>query len=163
VLIDDLAAELTSLGRERFLERYGKHFLVFTDSDLVDDVSSFVNTASREASEITAGARGRKLDLRPLVSGPRNPGATRITLGRSRSCDISIQHPRVSAVHAVFTQGGGLLFVSDAKSKNGTAVNGVKLKPEKPTPVDAGDTLKFGSVAAALWGLDDVIAAARRT
>ena len=49
--IDDLAAEYSSMGRERFLERYGRHYLVFSDAELLDDVALFVNTASRDGKE----------------------------------------------------------------------------------------------------------------
>jgi pSer/pThr/pTyr-binding forkhead associated (FHA) protein len=158
VRIDDLADEYESLGRQRFIERYGKHFLVFTDPNLVEDAAFFVNTATRDANEITSGRLAQKLDVRPLVNAPHNRDTSRIMLGRDKRSDIAVHHPRVSAVHAVFTRGGGLISVSDAGSKNGTFVNGVQLKPGVPTPVDAGDTLAFGPVTATLWGVEDVLA-----
>jgi hypothetical protein len=161
VRLDDLAAEYSALGRERFRARYSQHFLVFSDAELLDDVAEFVNTASREGHEIAGRRRMSTLDLRALKSGPKSRDASRITIGRDRGCDIAIAHPRVSTVHAVFSSGGGLLFVADAGSKNGTRVNGVKIRPNQPTPVDAGDTMLFGPVNATLWGLDDVIAALR--
>jgi hypothetical protein len=160
VRIDDLAAELSSLGREKFHARYGIYYLVFAEAELLDDAADFVNTASREAHEI-AGARRAELDVRPLPLGIRK-GTGRITVGRDKKCDVAIQHARVSSLHAVFSLGGGLLLIADAASKNGTRLNGVKLKANQPTPIDAGDTVLFGPVSATLWGLDDVIAATRR-
>jgi hypothetical protein len=161
VRIDDLAAEFSTVGRERFLERYGRHFLVFTEADLLDDVALFVNTASREGNEITRKAGLATVDVRALKKKPKSRDPARITVGRDQSCDIAIAHARVSTLHAVFTLGGGLVFITDAGSKNGTRVNGVKLKPNQPTPVDAGDTVLFGPVSATLWGADDVFAALR--
>jgi hypothetical protein len=159
--IDDLAAELSKLGRDRFRERYGPYFLVFTDAEQLDDVAFFVNTASRDGHEIASGKGRTSLDLRPLKSGAKSRDRARITVGRDRGCDIAIAHPRVSTLHAVFTAGGGLLFLADAGSKNGTRLNGAKIAPNQPTPVDAGDTMLFGPVNATLWGLDDVFAALR--
>src|SRR5207302_231282 len=129
-----------------------QHFLVFADAELLDDVAFFVNTQSREGHEIAAGRGAEKLDVRALRSRAKSR-EPRVTVGRDKGCDIAIAHARVSTVHAVFTEGGGLLFVADAGSKNGTRVNGVKIKPNKPTPIDAGDTVIFGPVASTLWGL----------
>ena len=86
----------------------------------------------------------------------------RVTVGRDGGCDVPVKHPRVSSLHAIFTRGGGLLFVvADAKSKNGTKVNGIELAADTPTPVEVGDLVQFGPVRATVWGLDDLIAAAQ--
>jgi hypothetical protein len=154
VWVGDLAAELDSIGRVAFEKRYGKHFLVFSDGDLIDDAAEFVNTASRHGSDILAG-RGGDLDVHPLAKA-------RITVGRRSDCDIPVRHKRVSSLHAVFLFGGGLLCVADARSKNGTLVNGHPIPADKPTPVDAGDIIQFGPVRATVWGVDDVVAAAAR-
>jgi pSer/pThr/pTyr-binding forkhead associated (FHA) protein len=157
VQVDELAAEFGSLGRLGFVAKYGRHFLVFTDASLADDVSSFVNTASRDVSELLSGKKHEKLDVRPLKS--KQKGAEQVTLGRSRSCDIMLRHTRVSSLHAHFSEGGGLLFITDEGSKNGTRVNKVKAEPRRPLPVDVGDTIAFGPVTATLWGIEDLIAA----
>ncbi len=155
--VDELAAAFGSLGRLGFEAKYGRHFLVFTDASLADDVSSFVNTESRDVSELLSGRKQERLDVRPLKS--KQKGAESVTLGRSRTCDIMLRHTRVSSVHARFSEGGGLLFVIDEGSKNGTRVNKLKAEPKKPLPVDVGDTLAFGPVTATLWGIEDLIAA----
>ncbi len=147
----DLADELAEAGGEAFAATYGRHYLVITDRDLIDDAAEFVNTASRDSSDILTG-RGRDVDVHP-ISKPR------VTVGRDAGCDIPIKHPRISSLHAVFTRGGGLLFLADAKSKNGTKLNGLALAADKPAPVDAGDMIQFGPVRATIWGLDDLAAA----
>jgi hypothetical protein len=162
VRLDDLAAELSAIGRSAFEGRFGRQFLVFAEPDLLDDAASFVNTASRESHEILRGRADEKLDVRPLVSSPGGAPGGRISLGRDKRCDVPVTHALVSSVHAYFTRGGGLLFVADARSKNGTRVNGLLLDGDRPTPVDAGDTLQFGPVSATLWGLDDLLAAISR-
>jgi hypothetical protein len=154
VWVGDLAAELDSLGRPAFEKRYGRHFLVFPEDELISDVSDFVNTASRHGSDILAG-RGKQLDVHPLAK-------TRTTVGRREDCDIQLRHKRVSSLHAIFNLGGGLLSVADARSKNGTQVNGHPLASDKPSPIDAGDIIQFGPIQATIWGIDDLIAAAER-
>jgi hypothetical protein len=154
VLVEELAYELEALGRDAFRAQHGQHFLVFASRGLIDDAAEFVNTASRSGSDILAG-RGREVDVHPIAKA-------RVTVGRGEDSDVRIKHPRVSSLHAVFTLGGGLLFLTDAHSRNGTQVNGAPLAPDAPAPVDVGDLVQFGPVQATVWGLDDLFAAARR-
>jgi hypothetical protein len=162
VRIDDLAAELSAVGRPTFEARFGRHFIVFTDEELLDDAASFVNTASRDGNEILRGRTEEKLDVRAVLAAPKSRDPERVSVGRDKGCDIPVKHARVSSVHAHFSRGGGLLFVTDARSKNGTRVNGVQLIAGRPSPVDVGDTIQFGPVAATMWGIDDVVAAISR-
>jgi hypothetical protein len=162
VHIDDLAAELEHLGRAGFQDRYGRHYLVLADRDDVDEISSFVNTQSRDGHSIVTAKSKPNLDVRPIVRKPTSPDRARITVGRGRSCDIELRHPRVSTLHATFSYGGGLLLVNDERSKNGTRVNQAPLQAHKPAPVDVGDSIEFGPVTATLWSIDDLIAAIDR-
>jgi hypothetical protein len=154
--VDEVRGELESLGQDGFVKRYGKFFLVLTDPDALESFAGFVNTASREAHEITSKkSKMADVDIRPLIS-VTSPG--RVTIGRE-DADISLSHKKVSKVHAYFNVDGGLPSVEDAGSKNGTWVNGKMLSPNRPVPVDVGDELNFGSVVATLWSLDDLMAA----
>jgi len=159
VRVEELAAELAQLGRDRFEARHGRHFLVFSDSRLADDVSQFVNTASRDLDELL-GSSGGDLDVRPLMSRGRKSAAP-VTLGRDPHSDVVLPHGRVSSHHAELSRGGGLLLVTDLGSKNGTRVNGTRIAARTPTAVDVGDSLAFGPVTATLWGIDDLLAAMR--
>jgi hypothetical protein len=155
VRVDELAAELAQWGRDRFEARYGRHFLVLADASELDDVSSFVNTESRDLTDLLEGRR-KELDVRPLV--PRKQGRA-VLVGRDRDCDVVLKHARVSKQHAQLSRDGGLLQVTDLGSKNGTRLNGVRLAPRAPSAVDVGDSLAFGPVTATIWGLDDLFAA----
>jgi hypothetical protein len=157
VHVDELAAELAQLGRERFETRYGRHFLVLSDARLADDVSLFVNTASRDNDDLLSGAGRQKLDVRPLVARRKN--APSVILGRASDCDVVLKHPRISSRHAQLSRGGGLWLLTDLGSKNGTRLNGSRVSPRTPMPVDVGDSLAFGPVTATLWGIDDLYAA----
>ncbi len=151
--LDDVAAELQTSGLEAFRARYGRHFLVISEGDAIEDAAGFVDTASRTGAEVLQGRKDR-IELRPLAG-------TRVTVGRDSACDIIIKLQRVSSLHAVFTNAGGLLLLADAGSKNGTRVNGTSLEKNKPVPVDAGDVIELGPARATIWGIDDVAAAAR--
>ncbi len=160
--VDELAAELAQRGRERFEARYGRWFLVLSDAGLAEDVSMFVNTATRDTDELLAGGR-EVLDVRPLVprvrSKAKSPSAPSVTVGRDPDSDVVLRHARVSSQHAELSQAGGLLLLTDLGSKNGTRLNRVKLAPRTPTAIDVGDSVSFGPVAATLWGIADLYAA----
>jgi len=70
------------------------------------------------------------------------PPAGVVTIGRSSSCDVVIDHPSVSREHA-------RLHVEDAEledlgSRNGTSVRGVPVAPKKRVSVRPGDMIECG-------------------
>jgi hypothetical protein len=80
--------------------------------------------------------------LAPETRFPVTDGTT--SLGRSPSSDIVLKSDDyVSGQHARLTRHGGLLYVEDAESTNGTFVNG--RRAVGATPLRAGDTLRVGS------------------
>lgn len=50
----------------------------------------------------------------------------------------------VSRGHAAFLYQAGLVYIEDAKSTNGTRINGFQLTPERPYRLRDGDELEFG-------------------
>lgn len=70
-----------------------------------------------------------------------------LKIGRDASCDIVIQSPMVSAVHAELTMlDSGDMMVEDRGSHNGTFVMGQQIKPGSPAKVTRGDKVTFGNV-----------------
>jgi hypothetical protein len=68
----------------------------------------------------------------------------RMVIGRGEECDISINHPSVSRVHAeLIPFGDGRYEVRDLQSANGLRVNAVEL-PQ--TLLDARDVIELGDV-----------------
>jgi hypothetical protein len=51
-----------------------------------------------------------------------------------------------SRMHAVIEHVGSGYTLTDLDSTNATRINGKRLEPERPTPVNNGDTLAFGNV-----------------
>lgn len=64
------------------------------------------------------------------------------TLGRSRTSDIIINSPVVSSHHCEFLENGGLLFLRDNGSTNGTFVNGKRITHD--TLIAEGDLIEIG-------------------
>ena len=52
----------------------------------------------------------------------------------------------VSRVHAAFEHIGSSYTLTDLNSTNATRINNKRLEPDKPTPINDGDTLQFGKV-----------------
>lgn len=71
------------------------------------------------------------------------------TIGRINS-DVTINDPTVSRNHAKVTVQGGLIFVEDLGSSNGTKVDNDRVLAGAVTPVRHGAKLRFGTWRAVL-------------
>ena len=80
-------------------------------------------------------------------SHPRNRIAapSRLVVGRSRSCDVVVEHGTVSRRHALLRRAGDDWVVEDLGSSNWTAVNGEPI--HGPTVLHPGDIVMFGVAA----------------
>ncbi|WP_338078850.1 FHA domain-containing protein, partial [Corallococcus exercitus] len=88
----------------------------------------------------------------------RGPGAGQlvplhqgsITLGRSSTSDLRLQHASISRRHAQLTRRGNVFTVRDLGSQNGTFVNRLRIKGE--VEVRPGDELSLGNATLRLRG-----------
>lgn len=83
-----------------------------------------------------------------LLDNAERPGASRtVKIGRSRSCDVYIPAPSVSAHHATLELNllDNEFVLLDEGSRNGTYVNGVRLAERARTIVWTGAYIGFGS------------------
>jgi pSer/pThr/pTyr-binding forkhead associated (FHA) protein len=69
-------------------------------------------------------------------------------VGRRSGVDVELADSFVSAEHARLTQEGGRWWVTDLGTTNGTFVNGARI--DRPTPLKAGDEVRFARVRARL-------------
>jgi hypothetical protein len=54
----------------------------------------------------------------------------------------------VSRMHAALEHVGSTYTLTDLNSTNATRINNKRLEPDKPTPINDGDTLQFGKVTS---------------
>ena len=73
-----------------------------------------------------------------------------ITLGRSSTSDLRLQHASISRRHAQLTRRGNAFTVRDLGSQNGTFVNRSRIKGE--VAVQPGDELSLGNASLRLRG-----------
>ncbi len=97
-------------------------------------------------------------DLRVATLPPLRPEEA-LSVGRMPSCDLVINDPSVSKVHALlrWLEAKAACTVEDLKSTNGTQLNGKPLPPGRQVYVRDGDLLRFGEAdfayfeSASLW------------
>src|SRR5690349_9987542 len=92
-----------------------------------------------------AGDRG-ELEVLPLIKKPGAQFGDRITVGRTSNNDIVLAHHTVSRLHVYFRLRDGRWWITDAGSKNGTALGDVDLAPRRETQIADGDQLWIGDV-----------------
>lgn len=74
---------------------------------------------------------------------------SRLTAGRSPSCDVTIDDSTVSREHAAFVRRGETWWVVDLGSTNGTRVNGTRAAEH---PLQPGDRIELGDAIVELVG-----------
>ena len=83
----------------------------------------------------------------PIVKNQENAFGRGITVGRTGNNDVVLDDGTVSRFHAWFQrESAGGYILTDAGSKNGSYVAGVRLTPRRPAPLADGARLRFGQV-----------------
>jgi transcriptional regulator of acetoin/glycerol metabolism len=85
------------------------------------------------------------------------PATGSISIGRSSSCDVKIDHTSVSRKHAILHL-GAVYKIEDAGSANGTRVGGRPLSSGIPVTVSPGEVIEVGSVVCVIQGGDPGVA-----
>jgi hypothetical protein len=101
----------------------------------------------------------------PVIKTRENAFGRGITVGRTGNNDVALEDGTVSRFHAWFQrEGHGGYLLTDAGSKNGTFVEGVRLLPRRACAVNDGARVRFGQVEVTFYlasGFTKVLA--RRT
>ncbi|MBX3186268.1 MAG: sigma 54-interacting transcriptional regulator [Labilithrix sp.] len=111
-------------------------------TELTEDVRSGAGGAPRLSAFWDGGSL-----VRPL------PPSGALTIGRSTSCDVRIDHPSVSRKHAVLHV-GPVPRIEDAGSQNGTRVAGRAAVSGAPLAIAAGEVVEIGQVVLVIQGAD---------
>src|SRR5579864_9147933 len=67
-----------------------------------------------------------------------------LRIGRAPDNDLYLQHPGISRRHVELSIGPSGLVATDLDSANGTFLDGVRLLPNQPTPLQPGNALQIG-------------------
>ncbi len=84
-----------------------------------------------------------------VVQSGMEPGRTydvashKVTVGRQAGNDLVVPDEQVSRKHAEIEERGGVMFVTDLGSSNGTFVNGTRIS--SPQTLRSGDTVQIGT------------------
>jgi len=130
------------------LVQLGDYRLQILDDSILDPVT-FDKAVTMPAAPRSQALLGQP-DRLVMVVGPTVGAEFPLTqdrplvVGRGEECDVSINHPSVSRVHAeIQPLGDGRYEIVDRESANGVRVNGVELPR---TLLDARDAIELGDV-----------------
>jgi hypothetical protein len=89
----------------------------------------------------------------PVLKSRTNAFGRGITVGRTGNNDVVLDDGSVSRFHAWFARPEGQegFLLTDAGSKNGSWVGGVRLTPRQAVSVKDGVRLRFGQVEVAFY------------
>ncbi|MEZ4320727.1 MAG: FHA domain-containing protein [Myxococcota bacterium] len=76
--------------------------------------------------------------------------ASRNLVGRGPECSLVLDDRAVSTTHAILTWKSGRWLVRDLASRHGTLVDGERIVPGTPVPLNEGSTLRFSEVGPEL-------------
>jgi pSer/pThr/pTyr-binding forkhead associated (FHA) protein len=132
------------------LVQLGDYRLELVDDAVEQAAQAFDSKATIPATPARSSSLLGQPDRLVMLVGP-TPGAEfalhltpRNVVGRGEECDISVNHPSVSRVHAeIHALGDGRYEVVDRESANGIRVNGVELPRSL---LDARDVVELGDV-----------------
>ena len=102
------------------------------------------SSAERVAERLADAGPPRRVTALLVMDGKRlRVGDSGATLGRSRQCDVMVDDPNVSRVHAEVRPHGSSWVVSDRGSTNGTRLNGRRVT--NPEVLKSGDEIEVGT------------------
>jgi hypothetical protein len=103
------------------------------------------------------GAGAEEVVVIPLKKAPTNPFPDRISVGRAPNCDIVFRDPSVSKLHGHFRDvSADSAVFTDAKSANGTRLNGAAMVSGEAVEVRSFAYLILGRVRVQLLASADV-------
>ncbi len=127
--------------------------------DVVLELEAEPERGARGSARVGAPGRGRRgpwlsllrrvdLELCPTeatAGGAALPvkGAV-VTVGRDPASSIRLEHESISRLHARLDRRGGVLYVTDLKSRNGTLVDG---EPARHARLEPGGVVRFGDLS----------------
>jgi hypothetical protein len=157
---DQLIAIASTLDESAFTKKHpGIYIVLRGQGERLPDsgVGTTVRMEPQRLSEKAPRETG-KFKVIPVVPRGATPFSDMVSIGRTEENDVVLPNTTVSKLHAYFSEvEGGAWTLTDKGSTNGTAVNGMRLKPDEPYRLGGSDAVSFGHChvmvksSAALW------------
>lgn len=96
---------------------------------------------------LTAVTIDKKTLALPMEKRDKSPYEDFFFVGRAVTADLVLDDPSISKSHAAFQHEGVLWYVKDARSRNGTYVDGRRLGAGERVEIASGAQITFGGVA----------------
>lgn len=143
----DLSQGLVTLAEKMNWDMPTPPMVVLSSDDATtrgkpDAVPSFIPITEEQIADAVATTVSRR-DLLVGIDGSPTlslSGATELSIGRRRSCDLVLDDSAISRRHAVLRLEGDTWTITDADSRNGVKVNG---KTVESAPLAQGDTIQL--------------------
>jgi hypothetical protein len=138
-----------SLGLEvrkdpkKFILNHPNPWLVWWP-DASDGKKSFRTATGAMLTPVGSTGSGVPAALELVKKEGTNEFPFGITIGRAENNDVVLEHDQVSRFHAYVRPGEGCWYLVDNDSRNGTYVNGEKLKPNQPQKLPGNGKVRFG-------------------
>ncbi len=169
--LPELILSAAQMTREMFLSRYSQAAFIAHSVEGASGSDWSFRTQTVSSATLSIGKllaeQGVALDkdtadgrVYPLVKTQDNPWQGRISIGRARNNDIVLVDTSVSKLHAHVNIEGGASTLTDAGSRNGTIVNGKRLKEGDKVDLVTNDKVVFGRVELVFFdknGLYDLL------
>ncbi|MEM9188288.1 MAG: GGDEF domain-containing protein [Myxococcota bacterium] len=124
------------------------------ESEFPDDQEEVTAIVSaKRLTDTTDRTRAFVIVIAGASVGEMHPVDQALTVGRSQRVDLSIHDEGASRRHARLYTHGDVTYVEDLDSKNGTFVNGRRIK--KPVPLRDGDKIQVGATFVLKFSLQD--------
>jgi hypothetical protein len=164
--LKDLAKDARALALEAFEARYSRAFFIRHGSWLS---TPRVPMQTKPGHGLPGGAEatGDIMIVALPVRRQASSGHPFVGIGRLEGCDIALPDETVSKFHAYVKEHAERTFLlQDARSRNGTTVEGEPVAPRgdgPPTQLKFGQVVRFGSVTTTFIDAAGIVALATRT
>ncbi|MCA9607519.1 MAG: FHA domain-containing protein [Myxococcales bacterium] len=144
------AADAKQLDEAAFATRHGRGFLVLSrESAGLQVPEGPRKTVALEARNAGEHWKPVRFHVWPIQKSDRSLIARFVSVGRTRRNDVVIPDVSLSKFHAYVVEEEGELRLQDARSKNGTFIDGARVAPQGdggPTVLRSGAKVRFGAV-----------------
>jgi len=138
---------------DQFCEQHPHPFLLLSAESLVNFIRPYDAAKTPTVDRLVIGGLGEgngadspKEGYKVVEVTPSDPSSTRVSLGFADSCDVRLDDPSISRLHAWLAWTSHGYYLEDNNSTAGTTLNGTILEPGHAVSVTPGDRIGLGTM-----------------